>query len=251
MMDRPYIVMQMAASIDGRITFAPGLTMFDTHPAGEMLPEGGPLWRKVEAAIDAAHHPTANLMGSGTIERENAPLRALPPVENDPASLYEDFLPMEVVNRTTNWAIVPDGRGRCRSGYRATENPGCHILHLTSHNAPPEYLAFLRREGIPYLIGGSHHVDLPEAMRKLHDKLGITAARLLGGGTLNGAMLRAGLIDEIHLIVWPMLIGGDETPTLADCPDLGPGERPARLRLISAQPQTDGQIWLHYTVDRL
>jgi riboflavin biosynthesis pyrimidine reductase len=38
----------------------------------------------------------------------------------------------------------------------------------------------------------------------------VRAVRLEGGGTLNGAMLRAGLIDEIHLIVQPMLIGGHQ-----------------------------------------
>jgi riboflavin biosynthesis pyrimidine reductase len=223
--------------------------MFDRHPAEDMLPDGGPLWKRVEATIDVAHHPQANIMGSGTTERVNAPLRALPPFDGDLKMLYEDFLPPEVLHRTTNWAVSVDGRGRCRSGYKATENPGCHILHLTSHSAPPEHLAFLRREMIPYLIGGMHHVDLPEAMRKLYHKVGVTSARLWGGGTLNGAMLRAGLIDEIHLIVWPILIGGEETPTLADCPDLASGERPAKLTLLSAQPQEDGQIWLHYRVD--
>lgn len=248
-MDRPHIVLQMAASIDGRITFAPGLTMFDKHSAADLLPDGGPIWKKVEAAIDASLHPQATIMGSGTVERDGAPLRDLPPFHGDPAALHEDFLPEDILQRTTNWAVLVDGRGRCRGGYKATENPGCHILHLISHAAPPEHLAFLQRERIPYLIGGQHHADLPSAMRKLCSNLSIKAARLWGGGTLNGAMLRANLIDEIHLILWPAMIGGRATPTLADCPDLSPSDRPARLHLLSAEPQPDGHLWLHYRVD--
>jgi len=249
-MDRPYIVMQLVASIDGRIAFAPSLTMFDKHPAEALLPDGGPIWKKVEAAIEGSCHPQATIMGSGTVEREGQPLRELPPFEGDPKMLHGDFLPEEVVGRTTHWWVLVDGRGRCRGGYKATENPGGHILHLVSHAAPAEHLAFLRREKIPYLIGGEAHADLAGAMRRLCGKLGVKSARLWGGGTLNGAMLRADLIDEIHVIVWPMMIGGDATPTLADCPDLTSTDRPALLKLISAEPQADGHLWLHYKVER-
>ena len=87
-------------------------------------------------------------------------------------------------------------------------------------------------------------------MQKLCCKVGVKAARLWGGGTLNGAMLRADLIDELHLIMWPIIIGGDATPTLADCPDLTASDRPARLKLISAEPQAEGNLWLHYKVER-
>ena len=76
------------------------------------------------------------------------------------------------------------------------------------------------------------------------------AIKLWGGGTLNGAMLRLGLIDEIHLVVWPVFIGGDATPTLADCMDLGRAQLPTTLQLLSAKPQDDGQVWLHYRVAR-
>ena len=72
--------------------------------------------------------------------------------------------------------------------------------------------------------------------------------RLWGGGILNGLMLRAGLIDEVHLIVKPVLIGGRRTPTLADCDDLADDQRPALLQLVSARPQEGGFLWLHYRV---
>ncbi|MCC6443101.1 MAG: dihydrofolate reductase family protein [Armatimonadetes bacterium] len=248
--DRPVVIMQMAASIDGRIALGPNLTMFDTHPASHLIPDGGSLWQKATDAIETQWHPQGTMMGSRTVEREGVPLRVLPPFTGDTRAFGEDFLPEEVVGRTEHWAIGVDGRGRCRSGYKATETPGSHILHLVSRTAPPDYLAFLRRERIPYLIGGETHADLPGAMKKLHGLLGLKAIRLWGGGTLNGVMLRAGLIDEIHLILQPALIGGDTTPTLADCPDLAGSDRPAILRLLSAQPQEDGHLWLHYRVIR-
>jgi 2,5-diamino-6-(ribosylamino)-4(3H)-pyrimidinone 5'-phosphate reductase len=247
--DRPHVVLQMVASIDGRIAFGPGLTQFDDpHPASDLIPNSDSIWKKVSDAIEAEWHPQGSMFGSRTFQRENAPLLKLPDFEGDPQSLYDDFLPKEVIDNTRDWAILVDGQGRGRSGYKATENPGGHILHLVSYSAPIEYLAFLRRKRIPYLIGGQQHADLKGALCKLRGTLGVRTIRLFGGGTLNGVMLRAGLIDQIHLVVWPMLLGGNRTPTLADCNDLLPGEQPAVLKLVSAQAQEDGHLWLHYEV---
>jgi len=246
--NRPYVVMQMSVSVDGRIAFGPSMTMFDKHPASELFPDEGPLWKKVMDAINQEWHPQGTMMGSGTVEREDAPLRELPKFDGDASLLYADFLPEEVIASTRNWYVLVDGRGRCRGGYKATENPGGHILHLVSCSVPPEHLAFLRGERIPYLIGGQGHADLEGALHKLYTLLGVRAMCLWGGGTLNGVMLRAGLIDEIHLILKPVLIGGHRTPTLADCNDLSVDEQPAILQLESAQVQDHGFLWLHYKV---
>ncbi len=245
--NRPYVIMQMSASIDGRIAFGPGLTMFDKHPAEDLL-TAGPIWEKVTDAINTEWHPQGTMWGSGTFQNENAPLRKLPAFTGDVQALYVDFLPEEVIATTRTWDILVDGRGRGRGGYKATEKPDNHILHLASRSAPVEYLAFLRRECIPYLIGGQEHADLAEALNKLYAMLGIRVMCLYGGGTLNGVMLRAGLIDEIHLILWPLLIGGRRTPTLADCDDLPSDRLPAVLQLVSAQVQEGGYLWLHYKV---
>lgn len=250
-MDRPYVIMMIGASIDGRITYGPGLSMFHGHPADDARPSPGKAGEAIVAAIEAAWHPQAEMMGSLTVMRESDPLRALPAPEGDPKPLYEDFLPEEILQATTSWAILVDGRGRCRSGYDCTkEGPGRHILHLTSRAAAPEYFAFLHSKRIPYLVDGDEHVDLPTALRKLRAKVGIECIKLLGGGTLNGIMLRAGLIDEVLLDLWPTLIGGHRTPTVADCADLGSREYPPLLELLSVTPGQNGCLLLHYRVKK-
>ena len=51
-------------------------------------------------------------------------------------------------------------------------------------------------------------LDLQELLKRL-SKAGIDSLLLEGGGTLNGAMLEAGLVDRIQAYIAPKLIGGN------------------------------------------
>ncbi len=76
-------------------------------------------------------------------------------------------------------------------------------------------------------------------------ELGKTRCALLGGGETNAAWLRAGLVDELHLTVEPVLFGHG-TPLLGNSTlpiDVG------RLDLIDATPLGDrGSVLLRYRV---
>jgi len=151
------------------------------------------------------------------------------------------------------WFTVVDGRGRVRDWMKdgavfGEAWQGWHLLVLVAGQTPAPYLAYLQRESIPYLVAGEDQVDLALALEKLKARLGVTSVLSTAGGRLNGALLRAGLVDEVNVELLPAIIGGRETPSLFDAPVLGPGELPARLRLLSAQVQANGRIWLRYQV---
>ena len=46
----------------------------------------------------------------------------------------------------------------------------------------------------------------------------------------------------------PALSGGFRTPSLFDSPELKAHEWPTRLKLVSAQVQAEGNVWLRYRV---
>jgi 2,5-diamino-6-(ribosylamino)-4(3H)-pyrimidinone 5'-phosphate reductase len=179
---------------------------------------------------------------------QRRPLKELQGFTGNAKELYEDYLPENVISETRGWAIIVDGQGRCRHGYKGTENPGGHSIHIVSSSVPSDYLAFLQTEQIPYLIGGHEHADLTEALSKLHSKLGLRAIKVIGGGTLNGVMVSNQLVDEIHLIVTPALFGGERTPTLVDCEALTFGPTMPVLELLSSEADPNGLVWLHYKV---
>jgi 2,5-diamino-6-(ribosylamino)-4(3H)-pyrimidinone 5'-phosphate reductase len=248
-MGRPRVVIQTTASVDGRVTLAPDV----------LLLYGDERWQAVAGSsnfdvfewLKFTHQPQATLEGSGSLVKSNETPKPLPPVTGDPQSLYQDFLPHDVVHRPGHqgWFTAVDSRGRVRWFYKEFEGwEGWHLLVLVSHHTPPEYLAYLQRENIPYLIAGEGRVDLHLAMEKLGSQLGVTCVISTAGGKLNGALLRAGLIDEINIVFFPAIIGGLETPSLFDSPELKPDEWPTRLKLISVQVQAEGHVWLRYQV---
>jgi len=63
---------------------------------------------------------------------------------------------------------------------------------------------------------GTDEVDFPTALRWLHRAWNVQRLLCEGGGELNDALFRAGLVDELHLTLCPRVIGGRLAPTIAD-----------------------------------
>lgn len=250
-MHRPKVVVMASASVDGRVTIAPGVLLL----FGEKRWDAVCGQSDVFAWLKLTHRPDATLEGSGSFATEGAELEPLPPFDGDREALYQDFLPNEIVHRLGHrgWFTAVDGRGRIRWAVKdgsawGGEWEGWYALTLAAGHTPPEHLAYLRRERVPYLVAGAERVDLRGALEKMRASLGVTCVLSTGGGRLNGALLRAGLIDEINIDFCPAVIGGFQTPSLFDSPELGPDEWPARLRLLSTQTRADGHVWLRYEV---
>ena len=68
------------------------------------------------------------------------------------------------------------------------------------------------------------------------------------GGTINAALLRAGLVDEIDVATLPGLIGGVGTPSIMDGSPLTGSEVPIPLELISCDVHEMGFVRTRYRV---
>ncbi len=241
----------MVATVDGRITL--GADRVEQDPEWVALRQRA--GRQVSVFRDdpilELVKPQVNLTGSGTIlSPSRTPPSPLPPAGGDVGSLYREFLPPIDAegSERRGWFAVVDGQGRIRWKYK--ESDGWHLLVLVARQTSPEYLAFLRSHEIPYLVAGQERVDLRSALEQLAEKLGVSCVLAAGGGRLNGALLRAGLVDELSVVFLPGLAGGTDTPTLFDAPELPPGAGAVPLKLISTQVQASGMVWLRYEVVR-
>ena len=75
---------------------------------------------------------------------------------------------------------------------------------------------------------------------------GLRTLALLGGGHLTAELLRHGLIQDVHITICPLLLGGAHAPTPVD----GEGflaELAPRLSLVGSRTVAD-EVFLHYHV---
>jgi 2,5-diamino-6-(ribosylamino)-4(3H)-pyrimidinone 5'-phosphate reductase len=246
-----HLTVHAVISIDGRLTLAADVLLLHGDPRWNML---APSDDEPYANLMAEYNPQAILEGSGSFVLESGVIAPLPPCSLDLATLYQSYLPAEIVNAPKRrWFTIIDSRGRVRWMYKEFPGEtwaGWHLLVLVSRSTPPEYLEYLRRETIPYLIVGEQGVDLTVALGMLADKCGVERVVATAGGRLSGALLRAGLVDEISLEILPAAIGGRGTPALFDAPPLAANEMPTRLELLACQTLADGRVRLKYRVIR-
>jgi 5-amino-6-(5-phosphoribosylamino)uracil reductase len=88
-------------------------------------------------------------------------------------------------------------------------------------------------------------IDWHHALHELYQD-GVSRIAVLGGGEVVAALLEADLIDELHLTLCPILLGGKDAPTpvagngfLQDCSP--------RLMLAGVK-QIESELFLHYRV---
>lgn len=144
--------------------------------------------------------------------------------------------------------VVPDSRGAARNWIHVLAQPWYRsVVVLVSHSTPPEYLAYLRRRRIGYLVAGQRRVDLAVALEQLAADHGVQSIRTDAGGALNGALLAAGLVDEIGLILNPSISGRPESQSLVQLPEaLADSGLP--LILIDVERLADDSLWLLYEI---
>jgi riboflavin-specific deaminase-like protein len=90
------------------------------------------------------------------------------------------------------------------------------ILVLTSRRASATALKKLHAVADAVKIVGDDEVDFHAALRWLRVEWNVKRLLSEGGGELNDALFRAGLVDELHLTICPRVIGGSTAPTIAD-----------------------------------
>ncbi len=147
-------------------------------------------------------------------------------------------------------AVAIDPRGKLH--YGRDDAGGDHIVAVLGEQVSDTYLAKLREDGVSYLFAGPYGNDLHRAMHTLGEAFGIRTLLLEGGGLTNGAFLKAGLIDEISLLVYPGIDG------LAGAPGIfgymgDADERPAAglsLRHTATETLEGGMVWLRYRVEQ-
>lgn len=226
---RPRVICHIIASIDGRIATG------DWPLSAEE--------RRQYELVHASYEPDGWMCGRVTMEPFAKRVRSEAEVmrEHSGGAPREDFL---APGAHASFAFAVDSRGRL--AWESNDIDGDHVVAIVSERVSDDYLAFLRSRGVSYLLAGAHDVDLSLALEKIAARFGVRTLMLEGGGRINGGMLRAGLIDEVSVLVAPVADGRTGTPALfkIECEDV----MPRRLVLEHVERRADDFLWLRYRV---
>lgn len=183
---RPHVTLKLATTLDGRIALANGESRWITNEAS----------RAFVARLRDTHD--AVMVGSETAKADDPELAARVGAR---------------VRRPVR--VVVDGRLRVSPDARLFRPPGDSRTWLLCRQGVRGIRAARERAErvIEVKAGEGGHVDLGAAFRRLA-KEGLTTVLVEGGGRLAAALLRADLVDEVHWMLAPKLIGSEGRPCL-------------------------------------
>lgn len=208
---RPYMVLNMAMSADGKIATANrAVSSFGSQHDHRHLYE-------LRAGADAllcgattAGEPGVNLDLGGPRYHRLRARRGLPP---------------------TLLRVIASGQARLDPEAPVFRDRTMPTFVLVAAAAPERRVQRLRRLADHVMPFGDARLDLVAALHWLHTAHGIRRLVCEGGAELNDALFRAGLVDELHLTVCPRLVGGGSAPTLAEGAGVQRLAEAQRLRL--------------------
>jgi diaminohydroxyphosphoribosylaminopyrimidine deaminase/5-amino-6-(5-phosphoribosylamino)uracil reductase len=182
--DRPWLRVKLAMSLDGRTA----------------LPDGESKWITSEAARLDAHRWRARagalLTASGTVLADD-PLLTVRLGDETPVAV-----PLRVV---LDVGLATPVRARVLDDSAPTLFFHAPDVKLSSVFRQRDRVAVAERDG---------RLDLDAVLRELARR-GINEVQLEAGATLAGALMQAGLVDELLLYVAPVLLGEQGRPLLA------------------------------------
>ena len=227
---KPHVTCHMAASVDGRTL----------HSRWRPKGSAGDLFERLHEELGG----DAWLIGRVT-GQEFAKGKAYP------ANTTQRF-PREAwfARRDAKaYGVVLDARGKIAWG--RSDIGGDPIVVVLTEAVSDAHLAGLRSEHVSYIFAGKVEVDLALTLDILNRELGVKRLLLEGGGGANGAFLRAGLVDEISLILCPAVDGAKGAPSVFDSTEAEAGQ-PAPVRamtLASSRTLDSGALWLRYRLE--
>ncbi len=181
----PFVVAKFAVSLDGKIAAASGDSRW---VSGAEARE----WAHVlRTRIDAI------LVGSSTVLVDDPLLTARPGDEE------AERQPLRV---------IVDTRGRTPPMAQALTGDA-KTLVATGPDSPPEWRASLQARGaevLPLPLSGDH-LDLCALLEEL-GRRDIVTLLVEGGGVILGAFFDAGLVDKVHAVIAPLIVGAADAP---------------------------------------
>jgi 2,5-diamino-6-(ribosylamino)-4(3H)-pyrimidinone 5'-phosphate reductase len=227
-MSRPFVYINMAATVDGKITSAAR-----EHPRFTSDNDRREMDR-LRAEADAI------LIGARSLRADDPPLH----VRTEEMRAHRRSL--DKPEGLLRVLVTASGRFDPTSRFFDKTGAGARCIIATVEDAPDERFTAVSGRAEIWKIGRDE-VDLKELLRKLAER-GVERLLVEGGGQLNWTFVRDDLVDEVYVTIAPVLLGGRDAPTLLEGDGLSMALQ-RRLRLEEVRREGD-ELFCRYTVLR-
>ncbi|APV44839.1 2,5-diamino-6-(ribosylamino)-4(3H)-pyrimidinone 5'-phosphate reductase [Dehalogenimonas formicexedens] len=151
-------------------------------------------------------------------------------------------------NRDLPYWIVVDTQGKTKGMLHACRSfEFCRdIIVLISEKTDMDFVRYLEARNYDFLVCGKDHVDFHTAFERLDSNYGLRRFLIDSGPTLNGVLITEGLVDEISLVISPVLVGENSTQRFLN--QLNRENHPLPLKLLQCERLKEDLILLKYQV---
>lgn len=186
-MKRPYVLIVSEVTIDGKLTLAKGVSSKEIMKL--MDEEANRYLHQIRAECDGI------MVGANTVRIDNPNLT------------------VRYVEGKNPTRIIPASTGDIPLDANVLNTDVAPTVIAVSRKAPAERLEKLKERGAQVVIAGDENVDFAELLPKLYE-MGIKKLMVEGGSKVNWELIKNDLVDEIRLIHLPVVVGGDDVPSL-------------------------------------
>ena len=203
-MDRPYVLIVSEVTIDGKLTLAKGVSSKEIMKL--MDDEANKYLHQIRAECDGI------MVGANTVRIDNPNLT------------------VRYVEGKNPVRVIPTSTGDIPLDANVLNTQVAPTVIAVSERAPKERLEEFRKRGAQVVVAGKEKIDFPLLLKKLKE-LGINRLMVEGGSKVNWELLKNDLVDEIRLIHLPVVVGGDDVPSLTSGEGFGSLDRVKRFKI--------------------
>lgn len=221
---KPYIVVHMMSSVDGR-------SLTD----GWHLDFVFNLYEETAATFKA----DGWICGRVTMQEVSHGTDYPRGLANGPIPRTHHF----ALRNAPQYAISIDPHGRV--AWKSNTALKSHVIEVLTEEVADDYLSYLQSIGVSYVFGGKTEIDLDKVVQLLALELGVKRLIVEGGSKISGAFVNAGLVDEVSVLIVPLVDGRDAHPSSFEVP-MDKWQAPAYLKLTSIEKVEPDCVWLRY-----
>ncbi len=186
-MQRPYIIIVSEVSVDGKLTLYRGASSKELMSL--MDEEAYRYLHEIRAKVDGI------MVGCETVRTDNPSLT------------------VRYVKGKNPVRIIPCSTGNVPLDANVLNTEEAPTIIAVTERAPKERIKKIEEKGAKVIVAGDELVDFDILLPKLYE-MGIKTLMVEGGASINWELVRRRVVDEIRLIHLPVVVGGENVPTL-------------------------------------